>query len=41
MLAADAWGIGHRFITSTRDYAVTRETFKAQDRRSEYQSIMR
>jgi alkylation response protein AidB-like acyl-CoA dehydrogenase len=37
MLAADAWGIGHRFITSTRDYAVTRETFGRKI--GEYQSI--
>ncbi len=37
MLAADAWGIGQRFITSTRDYANTRETFGRKI--GEYQSI--
>lgn len=37
MLAADAWGVGQRFITSTRDYAVTRETFGRKI--GEYQSI--
>jgi alkylation response protein AidB-like acyl-CoA dehydrogenase len=37
LLSADAWGVGQRFITSTRDYAVTRETFGRKI--GEYQSI--
>ena len=37
MLAADAWGIGQRFLTNTRDYAVTRQTFGRKI--GEYQSI--
>ena len=37
LLAADAWGIGHRFLATTREYAVTRETFGRKI--GEYQSI--
>lgn len=37
LLSADAWGVGQRFITTTRDYALTRETFGRKI--GEYQSI--